>query len=312
MLEALDPDAVCYVQRYVPRCGPRPIWASIEHDVRDFVLRSVTTLESAKTACSHAAAYACWVSGEGLSTSAADLADAETIERYIQVGMAGRGDRSRATRRAVLRRLASRVAPPTIPPPEAIRYRFIRPPYDADTVARYLTLASNQPTQGRRVRVLAILGLGLGAGLDGRDLPWITACSVSSTRDGLAVEVAGGPRPRTVIALERYAELIRTCARACPDGPLVGGERSGQRNLTSQALAKVISDGSLPPLVTSRLRSTWLTTHLELGTPLTVLLPAAGLTTARPLEDLLPHVRAVDASRASALLRGSTFGESVA
>jgi hypothetical protein len=52
----------------------------------------------------------------------------------------------------------------------------------------------------------------------------------------------------------------------------------------------MITDDALPRFVVGRLRSTWLLEHLRLGTPLPILMTAAGLTTVRPLEDLLHHL----------------------
>jgi hypothetical protein len=59
------------------------------------------------------------------------------------------------------------------------------------------------------------------------------------------------------------------------------------------------------PIMLRRLRNTWLIQHLAAGTPLNVLLPAAGLTTAAHLMDLLPHVPAADPAVTVQVLRRS-------
>ncbi len=67
----------------------------------------------------------------------------------------------------------------------------------------------------------------------------------------------------------------------------------------------MITDSTMPRLVPARLRSTWMFTHLQLGTPLPILVAAAGLSTVRPLEDLLHHLPAPDPCKVAARLRGT-------
>jgi hypothetical protein len=85
---------------------------------------------------------------------------------------------------------------------------------------------------------------------------------------------------------------------------VIGGRTLGRHNVTSVALTRMVGDKTLPTLLASRLRSTWLTTHLNQATPLSLLLPAAGLATARPLGDLLPYVDPIPEQRAAMLLSG--------
>jgi hypothetical protein len=184
-------------------------------------------------------------------------------------------------------------------------YRRVKPPYTETVVRRYLRLADEQPTMGRRDSMRAVLSLGLGCGLDGRDMAWVTgSCVRLISGDAVEVEVSGGSRPRKVVALHDYADMIAGLAADAGDGLLIGGTTLGRHNVTSAALNRAITDTSLPRLVASRLRSTWLVAHLRFGTPLHVLLPAAGLITARPLEDLLEFVDKPSDEEAALLLRG--------
>jgi hypothetical protein len=294
-----------YVSSYVARRIATPVWTAISPSVKAAVVASARSLEVAKTMCSHVAAFAGWVHSEGLTVSMAVLADEDVIDRYIQAGMTDLPEGTRATRRAILRRVARRIAVDHRPCPEAIRYRNVRPPYEPWQVARYLELAASQPTRRRCSIALGVLALGLGAGLDGRDMAWVRGSDVSTGPHGATVvSIAGGTRPRTVVVLDRYAPILADCAEMAADALVVGGSTVGHRNTTSVALSRLIADPSLPTLVPSRLRSTWLLTQLNLGTPLTVLLESAGLTTARPLEDLLSFTAPVPEERAVGLLRG--------
>ena len=80
----------------------------------------------------------------------------------------------------------------------------------------------------------------------------------------------------------------------------------GRRNVTAPTLDRMISDRSTPRVVPTRLRSTWLVAHLNLRTPYAVLLPAAGMTSSRTLDDLLGYADPIPAAEGNLLLRGST------
>lgn len=84
---------------------------------------------------------------------------------------------------------------------------------------------------------------------------------------------------------------------------LIGGSVLGRHNITSVTLGRLLLDRSAPPLVVSRLRSTWLTSHLVANTPLPLIMQAAGLKTVRPLEDLLEFAPGYSPAEASRLLR---------
>ena len=80
----------------------------------------------------------------------------------------------------------------------------------------------------------------------------------------LIVTVAGGPRRRSVPVLNRYATRVAECARqAGQDDLLIGGMFPGRRNVTAPTLDRMITDRSVPRVVPTRLRSTWLVAHLN-------------------------------------------------
>ncbi len=105
----------------------------------------------------------------------------------------------------------------------------------------------------------------------------------------VSVTVSGGTRPRAVVALQAHEGALLELSRFTGGGLLIGGSTLGRRNVTRGPLERVVGGEDLPRLETARLRSTWLLTHLRARTPLPTLMTAAGLTTVRPLEDLLHH-----------------------
>ena len=118
----------------------------------------------------------------------------------------------------------------------------------------------------------------------------------------VSVTVSGGTRPRAVVALQAHEGALLELSRFTGGGLLIGGSTLGRRNVTRGPLERVVGGEDLPRLETARLRSTWLLTHLRARTPLPTLMTAAGLTTVRPLEDLLHHCP-IDAEAARIALR---------
>lgn len=229
----------------------------------------------------------------------------DRIERYIAIGMPDAADSTRATRRSILRRMALKLSPELrdAPDHEPISYRRVPPPYRASEVAGFVRCVAAQPTPGRRRSLAAILYLGLGCGLDTRDLGWVGGGDIVRDEQGVHVTVHGRLRPRTVTALADYEDRILVLEHGDPQRLLLGGRPGPRNNVTSQHLSVMVADGTLPKLVVGRLRSTWLLGHLDRRTPLPLLMEQAGLKTVRPLEDLLEYARPFDESLRSQWMR---------
>jgi len=280
-------------------------WPATQLAVCDAVRRSTNSATNAAKYLSHLSDFAAWAHAQGVPLALTALLDPDVIERYIAVGMPGARDSTRATRRAILRRVARRCASPPQDLPLPIAYRRVRPPYSPAEVQGLLALASAQPTPSRCRTMRAILHLGLGCGIASRDLAWVRGQDIEQLPDGaVSVTVSGGTRPRTVITLHAHETALLEIARLARAGLLIGGSTRGRRNVTRGPLDRVVGGEDLPRLETARLRSTWLLTHLRARTPLPILMTAAGLTTVRPLEDLLHHCP-VDADAARLALRAA-------
>ena len=220
--------------------------------------------------------------------------------------------RSLATYRSVLRR-ALRALDPS--PALVIAYQPVAGPYSPAECAAFVRLARNQPTGPRRRELSAIVGLGLGAGLDGRDLRTLSPTDITDLPEvqlpdgtvGLLVTVRGA-RPRQVpvrleyVALVREAMALHAQQDRTDTTPLVG-LRPDRRNVTSSSLARAVTATSTGvDVIPARLRSTWLVACLSADVPLRELLHAAGLRSARTLIDLLPYCPPPDPERVTALL----------
>jgi hypothetical protein len=113
----------------------------------------------------------------------------------------------------------------------------------------------------------------------------------------------GEPAARVVPVLPAWEEEVIDLAETAGAEVLVGGT-STSRNRAGALAASIIVAHGHPKLSASRLRSTWLVTHLAMGTRLPELARAAGLQGVTVLSDLLPYVPFVDEASAVEMLRG--------
>jgi hypothetical protein len=106
-----------------------------------------------------------------------------------------------------------------------------------------------------------------------------------------------------VPVLAEWEDEVVDLAASAGDEFLVGGY-STARNRAGALAASIIVAHDHPRFSASRLRSTWLVTHLALGTRLPELASAAGLSGVTVLSDLLPFVPLLDDADAVEQLRG--------
>jgi len=166
------------------------------------------------------------------------------------------------------------------------------------------TAALAQPTHGRVRAARALLALGAGAGLDGRWVARVAAHDVTVGDGALLVRV-GEPAARVVPVLACWErELVQLAATAGCEY-LVGGRSTARNRAGALAASLVVANGS-PTFSASRLRSTWLVTHLKWGTRLPELTRAAGMEGVTVLSDLLEFVPSLDDDEALAALRGAS------
>lgn len=249
------------------------------------------------------ARLAAWAIGEGLPLDAEVVFDPDTVERFIAVGLAG--DRSRATYRATLRRvgpLLTRRAPWEARPATVAR-RQVAVPYTADELDGLRSDAPAQATPGRVRAGRALLALGAGAGLDGRWVARVEAKDVTRAASSVLVRV-GEPSARVVPVLACWELDVLELAATAGDEFLVGGRSLAKNRAGSLAASIVVAHGR-PKFSASRLRSTWLVSHLAMGTRLPELAKAAGLQGVTVLSDLLEFVQALDEAAAIEMLRGA-------
>jgi hypothetical protein len=113
----------------------------------------------------------------------------------------------------------------------------------------------------------------------------------------------GEPAARIIPVLARWENEVLDLAASAGDEFLVGGGSTARNRAGALAASLVVPHGH-PRFSASRLRATWLVTHLAMGTRLPELARAAGLAGVTVLSDLLDFVPALDEAEAQQVLRG--------
>lgn len=295
---------VGWIGEYRPLHLAGDVWA----EVRTFVIGCASELQldggaAAVRAVRALSQLAAWAYLQGLPLDVEVVLDPDTVERFIAAQPGN--EHAKATCRSVLRRLGPRLTrrAPWEARPAPVARRQVALPYTADGIRGLRAAADAQPTAGRRRAARALLALGAGAGLDGR---WVAKVRASDVVDeGRAVFVrVGEPAARTVPVLALHEDELVDLAESAGDEFLVGG-RSTSRNRAGALAASLVVAHGQPRFSSSRLRSTWLVTHLTAGTRLPELARAAGLQGVTVLSDLLPFVPALDDDAAITMLRGA-------
>ncbi|MEX0665559.1 MAG: site-specific integrase [Acidimicrobiia bacterium] len=230
--------------------------------------------------------------------------DPDTIERYITSKEASLSDAAARTYRPNLRRVARAVAP-TLQPPSPTKQRRARSklPYSDIEVEGLIRLADNQRTQTRCRRLLTLLCLGLGAGLQPGEYQDLRDEDVFC-RDRVVYVAVGGRRVRVIPVLEPYGKSLLKLSVVIPDAYLLGGAEHGdRRNSVHNVLNNVVGAGSLPVIELGRLRATWMTHHIQhLG--LDAFLAGAGIDNSYAIFDLVAFLPPAAPSRVASFLKG--------
>lgn len=311
-LPQLPPEVAASIAGYVPKKIPTGVWQRVEEASR--VAMTAFGPASPRWVSTHGGyvvRFCVWLAAttptdEPLAPEA--LLAPGLVDRYILEGLDA-PDSTVATARWVLRRAVQRMS--ASPYPTQLSHRAVQPPYSPAECAALVRIARAQPTTAKRRALSAAVALGLGAGLDGRDQRLVTRSDVITIdvdgAPGLAVQVRGS-RPRTVVMRAAYVPLlVDACALHTDEGraaeDLLHG-RNPDRSSTVAAVsaAGVTASGPGVEMSAARMRTTWLLAVMCAPVPLSVLLAAAGLTTARTLTELLPYCPAPDPADVARIL----------
>ena len=285
------------------------------HLDREFVTAAVRAAEphvayEARQLLSDVAAHVHWCrTVAGLPQTVEAVFAKQTVEEYIAHGCPNLADVSRGNRRSALRRVAEVLLPDVWETARTVPYTASRAPapYSTAEVAAFRSWANSRPTATQRADAFALIALGIGCGLSPEDINPLRAEQVTITADGVLVTVSGR-RARTVVCRRGFeSELLEAVDGIESDQFVFRRNRPDSRagsNYLSHFVDRHTPVGQLR-FNGQRARVTWLVHHLNVGTPLAVLLAAAGIKKVDGLDRYLPYLNAPTSADTHRLLRGS-------
>jgi integrase len=229
------------------------------------------------------------------------LLDYDVIEAFCVTGLPGRASSTRGTYRSVLYRLAAGVHGE--PGRRATPFAGARAPapYSPAERAELAAIARGQRGPAKRASALAMLVFGAGAGLRPGELAALRGSDVTRRAGRAAVEVRGGPAPRTAPVTCRYAGPALQLARCAGDDYIFrpGPARRGYKNFVNDFARYLVCDPDAPALSMGRARSSFICDHLAAGTPVHELLAITGIIEAESLARYARHVPGISSSKAA-------------
>ena len=299
-------ETAAVIVAYTPRYDGVDL--ALWHDpIRSFVIEHVAALQPRDAA--HARRYARllakvaqWSLAQGVPLDIDTLLEPLTVDQFID---SLPDTQSRGTHRSDLRRMGRALTshseyhekPRPLP-------RTMLAPYATDELDTIRRASENYPSDRWRRLVLAILVLGLGAGLDGRWCYKVDATHVVR-RDGLVLISVPAPNPRVVpVRASEEDDLWRLARLARERDELLVGHRDNNRNLT-QVLYRANKTLGVPPISPRRFRVTWLVAQLSAGAPLPALVEAAGVKDPAAFADLVQHATRLPVDVERGALRGA-------
>lgn len=242
-----------------------------------------------------------WSHGRQIQLSHDHVFTEATINAFVQDGLTAQTDASRGNVRAQLRRIREVLHGEAT---QRVRLAGAQPlaPYSAEEESGFLEWAKRQKTADFKRDARTILALGFGTGLSAGEIGEVRGGDVLEDEQGIQVRI-DGERPRHVQALRAYEARLRTAAKTVkPDQFLIRPQRhSTPKNLISNIVDRGASSGLGPQ--TQRMRATWLVHHLNAGTPVGVLMEAAGLESLKALTRYLEFAERPSAETGRRALR---------
>jgi hypothetical protein len=269
----------------------RPIYALPYWDtVGAFIVEAVTDTASAtgrdvRSLYPAAAAFVMWCwQTRGTPLKRPRIFRQATVDEFIYLGMNAYANGSKATHRSALRLMTGTLNPTdTTRSSRPLHRSAPTQPYTAKEVAALHSWAIAQGTARRRNDAIALLALGLGAGLATRELLDVRGGDVVDT-DTIHIVVRQG-RSRLVPLTTPWMQPLR---RVLPD--LIEtdwlfrpGRKSAADGQITDFLLRSRTELDVRP---SRMRATWLLEHMNSGTTAQKLLQISGLKTYAALDKI--------------------------
>lgn len=242
-----------------------------------------------------------WAVGLGLPMDRQVVLSESIISAFIANGLPQYTDAGRANVRAQLR--AMRTVLDGAPRPQPLSSADPSAPYSKSDIRRLRSWAGAQATEEYRRDAISILCLGIGAGLAAGEIAELRGDAIRIDTQGVRVVVADG-RARTVQLRREWEEpLVNHASVATADDYLIRPKRkAAPRNFLSNLIERSAGPDFRPQ--SQRMRATWVVEHLTIGTPMGVLMEAAGVQSLEAFTRFMQFVPMVAKGDARSLLRG--------
>jgi hypothetical protein len=214
------------------------------------------------------------------------------IEDFVDRGLSEYAPASRGNKRSILLRMSE-----TILGPRASRVRLNALPssapswpYSSEEISR-LRKWARELSGSRRTRAMALLGLGIGAGLSSGEITVLRCGDVAFTGAGVVVSVRGA-RAREVSVDRGWERAVREAVTCEEDDRWVfcPNRTVGGKNMVTNFLAKNLSVDVRPNV--QRMRATWIVGQLDRGTPALQLMKESGVRSMTALGRFIPFADA--------------------
>ncbi len=280
--------------------------------VREFVERVHAAVEAAGISYAEGDIYravgrlAHWCRVRGIALDPTVVLNDATISEWM---LSGLDELAVGTRRnyVVIARTAGRVladprtlpvAVPSVPTPRS------EWPYTLAEIGTLTRWASGRRTAYARHNAVAMVGLGLGAGLRSTEFLNVRGRDITVDDAGVTVTVTGGRHPRTVPVLAEWESKVAKLVTEVDPGSFVF--RPDRTVSRPNSVSVFLRDADPPECGVSmnRARITWIVGILNVGVPLAAFLQAAGITSVTSLERYQPWLIPPSMGDARAALRG--------
>lgn len=271
--------------------------------VRDAVsIAAPHTAYSAKLCINYAARYVHWCRMRGYPLTAESIWSPISIDLYSTTANLDRTEGTRRNYRAVLMRISETLLPEAHPDKvTALSQKTTIAPYATEEMAGFREWAGMQLTPLKSHRALLILVLCAGAGVRTSELAQLRAEHIIREPAGTLIDIPGD-RARVVPLLAEWEEWVTPMLERRPDADLLWGHIS--RRDTNNIVSAFTQYSNGTPPRSDRLRNTWMATHLIAGTPMKMLVRAAGVESLNHVNLLLKHLPEVDDAHYLRALRG--------
>lgn len=272
--------------------APKSLWSE---DVQRFTRSAVSDFapvneDEAARYISAVAWLTMWsVEPGGLPLDRQIIFNAANRRRFLARGHTSRGAASKAGFSYLLERIAADLLTfdPARPGVRVPKRAEPFAPYSSAEISRFRSQTMTRSTALQRARWRALLALGAGLALSVTEIMQAQVSDVEDNGDHLVMHV-GGAR-RSVVCLADWESELRALLNDPEVDTFLYPKPARPKNPSFQAKQFIaIAANHGEGFQIERLRSTWIVTHVNAGTPLVPLMEALGVKSLSTLERLAP------------------------